>query len=263
MMEAYFGFKRMPFAKDLKPSDLAPTFDLREAGARLNHIKHYRGIMALTGEPGSGKTTILRKWVDDLNPQSFLHCYTPHTTVSRGDMYRQINALLNLPAKSRKSELFRQIQSAIWHQYSQGKVTCLIFDECQMMDHQTLQDLVLITNFEMDSKLPFILLLVGQPEFKDTLSRSIHEPLRQRIHIRYHMAGLAIDECKMYIETHLTLAGRRDPLFEESCFPIIHQLSSGLPRIIGKLALAAMQMAMTQGLQLINTDIVLKVAAEL
>ena len=263
MMEAHFGLKRIPFGRDLKPLDLAQTFDLREAEARLNYIKQYRGIMALTGEPGSGKTTIVRKWVENLNPQSFLHCYTPHTTVSRSDMYRQINSLLNLQPKSRKSDLFRQIQSAIWHQYQQGKVTCLIFDECQMMDHATLQDLVLITNFEMDSKLPFILLLVGQPEFKDILSRSIHQPLRQRIQLRYHVAGLAIDECKMFIETHLNLAGRRDPLFEETCFPIIHQLSSGLPRNIGKLSLAAMQMAMIQNLQVINTDIILKVAAEL
>ncbi len=263
MMPAHFGLRHIPFGKDLKPADLAQTFDMREASARLNHIKQYRGIMALTGEPGSGKTTILRKWVEDLNPQSFLHCYTPHNTVTRSDMYRQINSLLKLPPKSKKSELFRQIQSAIWQQYQQGKVTCLIFDECQMMDHATLQELVLITNFEMDSKLPFILLLVGQPEFKDTLARAVHEPLRQRINIRYHVAGLSIDECKMYIETHLKLAGRKDPLFEESCFSIIHQLTSGLPRNIGKLALAAMQMAMIQKLQIINTDIVLKVAPEL
>jgi type II secretory pathway predicted ATPase ExeA len=262
-MQSYFGLNKIPFGKDIKPFDLIQTYDLREAMARLNHIKQHRGIMALTGEPGSGKTTLLRKWVDELNPQSFLHCYTPHTTVSRADMYRQINSLLNLPLKSKKSDLFRQIQNSILHNYQQGKITCLIFDECQLMDHATLQELVLITNFEMDSKLPFIVVLVGQPEFKDILTRAIHEPLRQRIQIRYHLTGLSIEECKTFVEDHLKLVGRKDPLFEVSCYSTIHQLTSGLPRNIGKLAINAMQMAMIQQTQLITTDMLIKVAAEL
>ena len=124
MIEAYFGLKRMPFGKEIKSADLITCFDLKEAEARLNHIKQYRGIMCLTGEPGSGKTSLVRKWVEELNPQSFLHCYTPHVTVSRTELYRQTNSLLNLPSKSRKSDLFRQIQTAISQQYSQGKVTC-------------------------------------------------------------------------------------------------------------------------------------------
>ena len=70
--------------------------------------------MCLTGEPGSGKTSIARRWVDGLNPQSFIHCYTPHVTISRSELYRQTNSLLNLQPRGRKSDLFKQIQSAIW-----------------------------------------------------------------------------------------------------------------------------------------------------
>jgi type II secretory pathway predicted ATPase ExeA len=162
----------------------------------------------------------------------------------------------------RKSDLFQQLQSAIWAQYTQGKVTCLIFDECQMMEHATLQELVPFTNFVMDSRLPFILLLVGQPEFLDKLNRSIHEPLRQRIHIHYHMAGLDMTETKRYIEEQLAQVGRRDPLFDESSFAVIHQLSSGLPRKINSLALAAMRMAMLEKRQLINGDLILKISSE-
>jgi general secretion pathway protein A len=263
MMEAYFGLKRLPFGKEIKSSDLIGSFDLKEASARLNHIKQYRGILCLTGEPGSGKTSIVRKWVEDLNPQSFLHCYTPHVTVSRSELYRQINTLLNLPPKMRKSDLFRQIQVAISNEYAQGKVTCLILDECQLMDHQTLQELVLVTNFEMDSRVPFILLLIGQPEFKDVLSRSIHEPLRQRISLRYHMSGLANDEIKAYVEGHLKLAGRQDPLFDENSFVVLHQLSSGLARKVNKLCLAAMHLVMIEKRKTVMADDVLKVAPEI
>ncbi len=262
MMEAYFGLKNIPFTQEIKTTDLIPTFDIKEAEARLHYLKQHRGIMRLTGEPGSGKTSILRRWVESLNPQSYLHCYTPHSTVSKTDLYRQINALLHLPSKVRKSDLFNQIQSAIWAQYTQGKVTCLIFDECQMMDHATLQELVPLTNFVMDSRLPFILLMVGQPELLDKLNRSVHEPLKQRIQIHYHMAGLDRNETKSYVEAQLALAGRRDPLFDVSSFAVIHQLSGGLPRKVNSLAVASMKMAMFDKRQLIDGDLVLKVAPE-
>ncbi len=130
------------------------------------------------------------------------------------------------------------------------------------MDHATLQELVLITNFEMDSRLPFILLLIGQPEFKDVLSRSIHEALRQRINLRYHMSGLGLDEVKAYVEGHLKLAGRIDPLFEDGAFAVLHQLSSGLARRINKLCLAAMQLVMSEKRKTITADDLLKVATE-
>lgn len=264
-MNTYFGFKhaQMPFTQEIKTQDMIPTFDSKEAEARLSYLKQHRGIMRLTGEPGSGKTSMLRKWVDTLNPQSFLHCYTPHATISKSDVYRQINSLLNLPTKSRKSDLYKQVQAAIWAQYTQaGKVTCLIFDECQMMDHTTLQEFIPLTNFMMDSKLPFILLLVGQPELLDKLNRSIHEPLRQRIHIHYHMAGLDASEVKTYIEGQLAHVGRKDPLFDETSFLVMHELSKGLPRKINSLATTAMKMAMLEKKQIINGDLILKIAPE-
>lgn len=106
MMIAYFNIKKYPFKQEIKPLDMFPSTIFKETEARLNHIKNHRGIMRLTGEPGSGKTSVLRKWVDSLSPQSFQHCYTPHTTVSKVDLYRQINTMLNLPPKTRKADLF-------------------------------------------------------------------------------------------------------------------------------------------------------------
>lgn len=262
MIEAYFGINKIPFSQEIKSEFLVPTYDIKEAEARLSYLKQHRGIMRLTGEPGSGKTSILRKWVNTLNPQSFQYCYTPHATVSKSDLYRQINSLLNLPPKARKSDLFQQIQTSIMTQYLQGKVTCLIFDECQMMDHSTLQELVPLTNFVMDSKLPFIVLMVGQSEFLDKLMRSIHEPLRQRIHVHYHMSGLSAPEVKMYLHLQLQQVGRIDSLFDETSYQVIHQLSNGLPRKINSLCLTAMKMAMHEKRQVIDGDLVLKIASE-
>lgn len=263
MIEGYYGFKKLPFPKDIKTDLLFESLDMKEAGARLAYLRQYRGIFCLTGEPGSGKTSMLRKFVDGLPPQQYLHCYTPHVTVSRSEIYRQLNQMLRLTPKIRKSDLFEQIQRSILELYhNQGKVTCIILDECQLMDHATLQELVLLTNFEMDSGLPFLLLLIGQPEFKETLNRAIHEPLKQRISVRYHMSGLSLDETKDYITLHMKVAGRPDPLFDQSAVVVIHQLAHGLPRKIGKLCLAAMNLGMTRGERTIDGDLILQVATE-
>lgn len=262
MMTGYFGLKRMPFVKELKSDQMFETFDTREAATRLGYVRQNRGIMLLTGEPGAGKTSVLRKFVDSLNPQTHQHCYTPHVTVSRSDLYRQLNMILRLPMRIRKTDLFDQLQRAILELYEDaGKTPVIILDEMHLADHQMLQELILITNFKMDSKVPFILVLIGQPELRETLKRRLHEPLNQRITLRYHMAGLNTDETPLYIRHHLKIAGRSDPLFEENSFEVIHQLAHGLPRKVGNLAQAAMTLAMVKKRQTIDADCVVQASA--
>lgn len=263
MIQAYFGFKRQPFLKELQTSQMYKSFDALEATTRLQILKQQRGIFCLTGEPGAGKTSVLRKFVEDLNPQTHVHCYTPHATVNRNDLYRQLNQLLKLPPRVRKSDLFEQIQRGIQDLHAvQGKTPVIILDEAHLIDHDTLQELILITNFEMDSKLPFLLVLIGQPDLKDRLNRRMHEPLNQRIQLRYHMAGLTSDEeARDYVLHHLKVAGRSDPLFEEPAFAILRQIGQGLPRKIGNLATAAMTLAMVKRAQSISADLVVQAAS--
>ena len=254
---AYFGLKKMPFNKEIATKDFFPSYDLKEAAARLNYIKQYRGIFLLTGEPGGGKTSILRKFVEGLNPQNHECNYTPHATVSKTEIYRQMNALLQLTPRQSKGTMFRQIQEVILDKYrNRGITPCFILDESHLMDQSTLQELIILTNFEMDSKLPFILILAGQPSLKELLKRRNLEALNQRITLKYHAAGLGMDETKDYVLHHLKLAGRTDPLFEENCFEMIHQLGLGLPRKIGNLCLNAMTYAQHKGIDVINPEII-------
>jgi len=193
-MLAEFGLKKMPFDKTISESDLMETYDMKEALARFEHLKRCRGIMLLTGDPGTGKTCILRRMVKNLNPQNYHHCYTPHATISRTELYRQLSILFNLPPRFFKTSLYQQIQHAIIDLgRNQGKIPCIILDECHLMDDATLEELVLLTNFEMDSQLPFILVLSGLHELREKLNRRRHEALNQRITFRYHMEGLTVD----------------------------------------------------------------------
>ncbi len=260
MIQAYFGLKRLPFSKELKTDQMFESFDIREAMARLQHLKQNRGLFCLTGEPGAGKTSVLRKFADGLNPQTHIHCYSPLSTVNGNDLYRQLNQLLKLPSRMRKTDLFEQIQRSVTDLYfHQGKTPVFILDEAQLLDHQTLQELVIITNFQMDSQLPFLFVLIGQSDLKETLKRRLHEPLNQRITLKYHMEGITTDdEAQDYILHHMKLAGRIDPLFEDQAYPMLRQLGQGLPRKMGNIALAAMTIAMVKKCHSISADMIVK-----
>lgn len=260
MIQAYFGFKRIPFDKEIKTEQMFDSYDIKEAFLRLQLLKQSRGIFCLTGEPGAGKTSVLRKFVNELNPQTHAHCYTPHSTINRTDLYRQLSNLLKLPMKMRKSDLFQQLQKAILELHTaQGKTPVIILDEAHLMDHDSLTELVLITNFQMDSKSPFLLILIGQPDLRETLNRRLHEPLNQRISLRYHMAGIQTDEeAADYIRHHLKLAGRIDPLFDDQSISMLRQLGQGLPRKIGNLAHASLTLAMVKRVQTVAPDLVIQ-----
>lgn len=130
------------------------------------------------------------------------------------------------------------------------------------MDLKTLQELIMITNFEMDALLPFILILIGQPDFKNTLNRQILEPLKQRILVKYHMSGLSLAETQKYIEKHLSLVGRQDPLFLPCAFEVIYQLSQGLPRKIGTICLTSLNAAITKNKKEISGNDIVAIASE-
>ena len=162
----------------------------------------------------------------------------------------------------KKCDLFEQIQRAVTDLFeNQGKTPCFILDEAHLMDHATLTELIMITNFQMDSKVPFILVLIGQPDLRDKLKRRMHEPLNQRITLRYHMTGLSLEEVRAYLKHHLKIAGRTDPLFDEPSIEVIHQLSMGLPRKINNLARGAMMVALTQKKTQIDSDCVIQASA--
>ncbi|MBE3143451.1 MAG: AAA family ATPase [Planctomycetes bacterium] len=257
---AWFGLKRFPFDKNIKPADVLDTESVKECGARLDYIKRRGGVMLLTGDPGVGKTLVLRRYVDTLNENLFKVFYTPLSTLSRADLLSHINRLLGLDHRVSKSATYLQIQRTFLESKEQlGKTVFLIIDEAHLLQAGPLEELRLLTNFKMDSYDPFVLVLAGQSDLRRTMDFAVMEPFSQRIAIRYHMPGLSAEETARYIAHQLKLAGTSEPLLDDRAVEAVHELSFGIPRKIGAITEQALTYAMFDHKRTVTADMVLKV----
>jgi len=171
---AWFGLKRFPFDKNIKPSDAMDTEPLKESLARLEYIKRRGGILLLTGDPGVGKTLVLRRYVQSLNENLFKTYYTPLSTLSRSDILYHLNRMLGLPHRLSKSAVYSQIQKTLLESKEQlGKTVLLIIDEAHLLQTGPLEELRLLTNFKMDSYDPFILVLSGQSDLRRVMEFAV------------------------------------------------------------------------------------------
>ena len=257
---AWFGFKRFPFDKNIKPSDAMDTEPLKECLARLEYIKRRGGILLLTGDPGVGKTLVLRRYVQNLNENLFKTYYTPLSTLSRSDILYHLNRMLGLPHRLSKSAVYSQIQKTLLESREQlGKTVLLIIDEAHLLQTGPLEELRLLTNFKMDSYDPFILVLSGQSDLRRVMEFAVMEPFNQRIAIRYHMPGLSPNQSKLYVTHHLRLAGAKEPILDEKALEAVHEISFGIPRKIGAVTEQALTYAMFDQKRTVSPEIVLKV----
>jgi general secretion pathway protein A len=232
-----FGLTRHPFSKELPPEELFVCAAGRELEVRLAHLLELRGIGLVTGEVGSGKTTLCRKVVSSLHTGLYRVFYVPLTTGNVMDMYKSIAWELGLPTERSRAALFRVIRTEVARLTLEARVRpVLVVDEAQHLRSDVLEDLRLLTNYEMDSANRLCLLLVGQAELRRRLSMAVHEPLNQRVVVRHHLAGLTREELPLYLAHLLRRAGTELPLFDASATEALFQATSGLPRKVNLLA---------------------------
>jgi general secretion pathway protein A len=260
---SWYGLKRFPFDKHIKTKQLMDSGSLKECAARLDYIKRRGGIMLLTGDPGVGKTVALRRFVEGLNDNLFRAVYTPLSTLNRFDLLRHINAKLGLPSRASKSAIYSQIQRELLDSREQrGRTVVILLDEAQLLKIGPLQELRLLTNFKMDSFDPFILILAGQSKLKRIMDYAIMEPLAQRLAMQYHLAPLSSQETQQYVQHHMTLAGCSQPIFGQDAIAAIHEVTFGIPRRIGNLALQVLTYAMFDEKRTVDANTVLKVKSD-
>jgi type II secretory pathway predicted ATPase ExeA len=244
MFTQFFGMKYNPFGKELDINDAYESEDMKELSSRFKYIQASRGMFFLIGEPGTGKSTALRKFAAGLNPGLYKPCYFTLSTVTVMDFYRGILISLGETPSFKKVTMFHQIQEAINLSYYEHRITPVIMlDEVHLLSNSILEDIRLLFSFKMDSENPYILILSGQSQLRNKLQLSVNAPLKQRISIKYAMQGLKKEELTDYLTKRLKSAGMVDNIFTSSAIEVIYAISKGVPRMINNLATASLMYA--------------------
>lgn len=235
--ELFYHFERRPFDKSIDASMLFTSQSMQEAVSRLDYMKQHRGLMLLTGQSGTGKTTVLRHFVESLKRDYYEPFYIPLSTVSVIDFYRQLNTMLGGQPKHTKAALFASIQESIIHRsHDLKKVPVIILDEAHLLYAKNFFEFQIICNFRMDSRDPALFILSGQTYLREKLARPIFASFMQRINLKFDMGPLDVAEIGPYIGHHLTIAGSTAQLFTDGAVDAIHKNTAGIQRLVGDLA---------------------------
>lgn len=253
-----YGLEFNPFIKNTKES-LIETNEYKEVTARLNYLLQIKGFGLLTGNPGLGKTTIIRNWIKSLNPSTYKVIYIPLSTLTVLEFYRYLSTELGCLPAYRKMDNFRMIQGAIDRYVYEKKVTpVIVLDEANYLLNATLNDLKILFNFEMDSSNKAMILLTGLPQLLSTLNLNAHEPLRQRITMNYTLSPLSQEESKSYILDKLKYASCHQEVFERNALEAIASAAGGVPRMIDKITNASLLIGNTKNERIITSDTVME-----
>ncbi len=256
----FHGLTGSAFGKSMQPKSLLVYDQLTELAEEFDCLLEDGGVGIVTGDMGTGKTTSLRYCFETLGERACQLCYHGSSRHPAGLLEGIVESLGVAPVRLRAG-LLRQISQRVERMYQeQHKKTLLVVDEAHMLEDGLLEDLRLLTNYEMDTYDPLILVLVGHPSLKLRLQRPVHQALWDRVRLSYRLAGLSKEETSSYIDCHLKNAGGKSGIFSDDARPAIFELSQGIPRRINTLALTCLKKSTQRKLSSIDAAFVRSVS---
>lgn len=267
MYNEFFGLKESAFNVNPDPRYLFLTPVMQEALAGLAYgVQRCKGIILLTGEVGTGKTTLLNQLMDWLQQNQAATAFIFNTRLSVEDLFNYILTDFGISCASRaKSDMLIRLNTWLLDRYVAGEPepAVLIVDEAQNLSLELLEEIRLLTNLETSSEKLLQIVLSGQPELEWKLRDPKLRQLRQRITLRYRTSQLSLSETLSYIEERLRIAGAKgEPIFPPEAIESIHEYSRGVPRVINVLCEHALINAFAGNQKRVSVDLIHDVARD-
>lgn len=252
MYKAHFGLRELPFGITPDTSFVYGCNSHQEAlNILLVAIKNGEGFIKITGEVGTGKTLLCRRFLATLD-QNHVTAYIPNPNLEPRTLLFALAEELKvvLPKEADQHQWLKGLTLALLNFARQRKAVVLCLDEAQAMPIETMEALRLLTNLETEKRKLLQVVLFGQPELDQRLAQESVRQLRQRITFQYRLTALGRDEVDQYLAHRLRVAGYRgNRLFTKAAVRLVHRRSQGVPRLINIVAHKAMLLAYGEGLQ--------------
>jgi len=263
MYTEYFGLKEKPFSKTPDPRFLYHSPKHAEALARLLHAVEEQDIVLLTGDIGSGKTTLSRAFIDLLD-ESYYPLLIINPRLSPSQLLQTVALRLGMEEVSRfRHGILEGINARLYELYEAGRRPVIIIDEAQLIPGTaTFEELRLLTNFQLDDRNLLSVVLIGQTELRERLNKKPYRALRQRIGMLCHLGPLDAEEVAAYVRHRLMIAGREAPLFTSQALALLFEHSEGVPRRINTIAGNALVEGFGRSAELIGPEIIESVVGE-
>jgi general secretion pathway protein A len=258
MYEEFYNFKDRPFTLSPDPSFLF----LGKSHSRAMDILEYgiasdAGITVISGEVGTGKTTLVRNLLDQLGDEVTVGLIT-NTQQSFGDLLKWV--LLSFEIETEETDhikLYQIFVNFITEEHRAGRRVILIIDEAQNLGMEALEDIRMLTNINVDKTLVLQLVLVGQPELVEILRKKELRQFAQRVSADYFLQPLTYRETEQYIKHRITVAGGDAMLFRPTAYATVYYHSGGIPRVINTICDMALVYAFADEAPRISKEIVL------
>lgn len=265
MYKEFFGLEDYPFTLTPDPRFIVFTPSYNEVLASLYYgLENAKGLIVLTGEVGTGKTTALR-WILRRLDSSVLAAYIFNPRLSIDEFYHNVSQMLGIKDWSNKAELLDEMGKILEARHKRGLRTVLIIDEAHELSDYVLEEIRLLLNFESDTAKHLQIVLTGQPELREKLNQPNLRQLKQRVALRCKMHALPnVEEVERYITERLLIAGSDQPnIFTPGAIDFIFQCSEGIPRQINNVCDNSLLTAYAAGDSIIGRGAVEEVADNL
>ncbi len=257
MYKQFYGLRDIPFSLAPDPKYLFRTESLVEVFANLQYgIENGKGIVVVTGEVGTGKTTALRSMLQSLD-RSVLAAYIFNPILSTAEFFDLLAGEFRMRPEPSKAVMLRLLGNVLMSRQAQGLRTILVVDEAHLLPHHLLEEIRLLSNFETNREKLLQIVLCGQPELHDLLGQPELRQLKQRVSLKCSIKTLTSHETGEYIRWRLRIAGcSNENLFEPEAIKVVHRFSGGIPRIINNICDNALLTGFAEGSSTITTAII-------